>query len=389
MLKRLLHNKLTGLLKQFPAVAILGARQVGKTTLAKQLAAVKKEKILYLDLEKPADRNRLLDAHSYLDSQRDKCVILDEVQLMPELFSILRPVIDDYRKPGRFILLGSAPPALVKGVSESLTGRIAYTELAPVSLPELPGNISRQQHWFRGGFPQALLAKTDISGRPWMNSFIRGYVERDLEILFGVNLSNATMQRLWTMLAHTSGNIWNAETYARSLGVTAPTILRYVDYLEGGFMIRRLLPWFVNTKKRLVKSPKVYARDTGILHSLLNIPSMDDLLSNPIAGASWEGYVVEQIAGSKHEDVQLFYYRTHDGAECDVVMVKGIKPVACIEIKLSNAPVISRGFMHCIADLKPKHKFIITPQSETYGIRENIIVTGIAQFLKEQLPDIK
>jgi len=389
MIKRLLRNKLTVLLKQFPAVAILGARQVGKTTLAKQLAALKKEKTLYLDLEKTADRNRLLDAHSYLESQRDKCVILDEVQLMPELFSILRPVIDEYRKNGRFILLGSASPALVKGVSESLTGRIAYTELAPVSLPELPGNISRQQHWFRGGFPEALLAKTNASSRQWMNSFIRSYVERDLEILFGVNLSNTTMQRLWTMLAHTSGNIWNAETYARSLGVTAPTILRYVDYLEGGFMIRRLLPWFVNTKKRLVKSPKIYVRDTGILHSLLNIPSMDDLLSNPIAGASWEGYVVEQIAADKHEDMQLFYYRTHDGAECDVVMIKGIKPVACIEIKLSNAPVISRGFMHCIADLKPKRKFIITPQSETYDIQENITVTGITQFLKEQLPDIK
>ena len=389
MIKRLLQDKLAGLLKQFPAVAILGPRQAGKTTLAKQLAAVKKENTLYLDLEKPADRNRLLDAHSYLDSQRDKCVILDEVQLMPELFSVLRPVIDEYRKAGRFILLGSASPALVKGVSESLAGRITYTELAPVNLQELPRNISRGQHWFRGGFPEALLAKNDAASRQWMSSFIRSYVERDIEILFGVNFSNATMQRLWTMMAHTTGNIWNAETYARSLGVTAPTILRYVDYLEGGFMIRRLLPWFVNTKKRLVKSPKIYVRDTGILHSLLNIPSMDDLLSNPVAGASWEGYVVEQIAAGKPEDLQLYYYRTHDGAECDVVLVKGIKPVACIEIKLSNAPVISKGFMHCIADLKPKHKYIITPQSESYGVHQNIIVTGITQFLKEHLPDIK
>jgi len=389
MIKRLLQTKLAGLLKQFPAVAILGPRQVGKTTLAKQLAAVKKEKTLYLDLEKPADRNRLLDAHSYLDSQRDKCVILDEVQLMPELFSVLRPVIDEYRKAGRFILLGSASPALVKGVSETLAGRITYTELAPVSLQELPRNISRELHWLRGGFPEALLAKTEVASGLWMSSFIRSYVERDFEILFGVNFSNATMQRLWTMLAHTNGNIWNAETYARSLGVSAPTILRYVDYLEGGFMIRRLLPWFVNTKKRLVKSPKVYVRDTGILHSLLNISSMDDLLSNPGAGGSWEGYIIEQIAAGKHEDLQLYYYRTHDGAECDVVMVKGIKPVACVEIKLSNAPVISKGFMHCIGDLNPKHKYIITPQSESYVVHEKIIVTGINQFLKEQLPEIK
>jgi len=389
MIKRRLQTELTGLLKQFPAVAILGPRQAGKTTLAKQIAAAKKDKAVYLDLEKPADRNRLQDAHTYLQSQQGKCVILDEVQLMPELFSILRPVIDEYRKPGRFILLGSASPVLVKGVSESLAGRISYTELTPVTLPELPRNISRQQHWFRGGFPEGLLAKSAIAGRQWMSSFIRSYVERDLEILFGVNFSNALMQRLWTMLAHTSGNIWNAETYARSLGVTAPTVLRYVDYLEGGFMIRRLLPWFVNAKKRLVKSPKVYIRDTGILHSLLNISSADDLLSHPAVGASWEGYVVEQIAACKSHDQQIYYYRTHDGAECDVVLVKGIKPIACIEIKLSNAPVISKGFMHCIDDLKPKNKFIITPESEKYPMRENIIVTSLRRFLKEELPAIK
>jgi uncharacterized protein len=389
VIKRQLQKELSGLLKQFPAVAILGPRQVGKTTLAKKLASAKKDKTLYLDLEKAADRNRLSDAHSYLQSQQDKCVILDEVQLMPELFSVLRPVIDEYRKPGRFILPGSASPALVKGVPESLAGRMAYTELAPVTLMELPRNISRQQHWFRGGFPEALLAKTDAISRQWMNSFIRSYIERDMEILFGVNFSNTTMQRLWAMLAHTSGNVWNAETYARSLGVTAPTILRYLDYLEAGYMMRRLLPWFVNAKKRLVKSPKVYVRDTGVLHSLLSIASADDLLSHPAAGASWEGYVVEQIAAGKSPDLQLYYYRTHDGAECDVVLVKGIKVIACIEIKLSNAPAISKGFMHCLDDLKPKYKYIITPQSEEYTVQQNITVTGLTRFLKEQLPDIK
>lgn len=388
MIKRLLQKELTGLLKQFPAVAILGPRQVGKTTLARQLAAAKKDKAVYLDLEKAADRNRLSDAHSYLQSQQGKCMILDEVQLMPELFSVLRPVIDEFRKPGRFILLGSASPALVKGVSESLAGRMVYTELAPVTLTELPRNISRQQHWFRGGFPEALLAKTDAASRQWMNSFIRSYVERDMEILFGVNFSKATMQRLWAMLAHTSGNVWNAETYARSLGVTAPTILRYLDYLEAGYMMRRLLPWFVNTKKRLVKSPKVYVRDTGVLHSLLSVASPDDLLSHPVAGASWEGYVVEQVAAGKSADLQLYYYRTQDGAECDMVLVKGIKVLACIEIKMSNAPAISRGFIHCIEDLKPKYKYIITPQSEEYIIPPNITVTGLGRFLKEQLPGI-
>jgi len=389
MIKRQAQAQINGLLKQFPAVAILGPRQVGKTTLAKQLAAGSKDKTIYLDMEKLADRNRLMDAHSYLQTQKDKTVIIDEAQLMPALFSVLRPVIDEHRRPGRFILLGSASPMLVKGVSETLAGRIAYTELTPVTTLELPKNISFQQHWLRGGFPEPLLAKTDAAAHQWMQAFIRSYVERDLENLFGVNISSVNMQRLWTMLAHVSGNVWNAETFARSLGVTAPTVLRYVDYLEGGFMVNRLQPWFTNTKKRLVKSPKVYVRDTGLLHTLLNISTTDDLLSHPVAGASWEGYVLAQIAASKSPDLQLYYYRTHDGAECDAVLVKGIKPVACIEIKLSNAPALSKGFLHCIDDLQPKYKLVITPQSETYTAQHGVQITGINSFLKEQLPLIK
>ena len=389
MIKRQAQAQISKLLKQFPAVAILGPRQVGKTTLAKQLATGLKDKAIYLDMEKPADRNRLTDAHNYLHSQKDKCVIIDEVQLMPALFSVLRPVIDEYRKPGRFILLGSASPSLVKGISETLTGRIAYTELPLITTMELPANISYNRHWLRGGFPEPLLAKTDTAAQQWMQAFIRSYVERDIENLFGVNISSVTMHRLWTMLAHVSGNIWNAETFARSLGVTAPTVLRYLDYLEGGFMVKRLLPWFTNTKKRLVKSPKVYVRDTGLLHTLLNIHNTDELLSHPVAGASWEGYVMEQIAACKNPELQLYYYRTHDGAECDAVLVKGIKPVACIEIKLGNAPTVSKGYLHCIDDLKPKYKLIITPQSETYTAQHGVQITGIRSFLKEQLPLIK
>ena len=389
MIKRQAQAQISKLLKQFPAVAILGPRQVGKTTLAKQLATGLKDKAIYLDMEKPADRNRLMDAHNYLHSQKDKCVIIDEVQLMPALFSVLRPLIDEYRKPGRFILLGSASPSLVKGISETLTGRIAYTELPLITTMELPANISYNRHWLRGGFPEPLLAKTDTAAQQWMQAFIRSYVERDIENLFGVNISSVTMHRLWTMLAHVSGNIWNAETFARSLGVTAPTVLRYLDYLEGGFMVKRLLPWFTNTKKRLVKSPKVYVRDTGLLHTLLNIHNTDELLSHPVAGASWEGYVMEQIAACKNPELQLYYYRTHDGAECDAVLVKGIKPVACIEIKLGNAPTVSKGYLHCIDDLKPKYKLIITPQSETYTAQHGVQITGIRSFLKEQLPLIK
>ncbi|HXL56403.1 MAG TPA: ATP-binding protein [Chitinophagaceae bacterium] len=385
MIKRFLQDEISTLLKQFPAVAILGPRQVGKTTLAKQIVTANKKDCVYLDMEKVADRNRLHDAHAYLESQQNRCVIIDEVQLMPQLLSELRPVIDEYRKPGRFILLGSASPTLVKGVSESLAGRISYTELTTVGLLEMPKNIARQKHWLRGGFPDALLAKTNEDAFGWMDSFTRSYIERDIDLLFRVNLSSNTMQRLWTMLAHANGSVWNAETFSRSLGITAPTVLRYVDYLEGGYMIRRLQPWFSNVKKRLVKSPKVYIRDSGLLHNLLHLQDMDDVLSHPVAGASWEGYVIEQVYAYRKPGIQIYYYRTHDGAECDLVLVKGIKPVCCIEIKLTNAPVVSKGFYNCIMDIKPKSKFVITPGSEDYITKDRVVITSLFKFLKEHL----
>jgi predicted AAA+ superfamily ATPase len=385
MIQRNLDTAIRKLMKQYPAVAILGPRQVGKTTLAKKIASGKKNNTIYLDLEKAADRSLLHDAHSYLEIYKNKCVILDEVQLMPELFSVLRPLIDEHRKAGRFILLGSASPALVKGVSETLAGRISYKELSPIGISELPEKISMRKHWLRGGFPDSLLAKSDAMSQQWLNDFIRSYVERDMELLFGISISNNTLQKLWTMVAHTSGNVWNAETYARSIGVTAPTILRYIDYMEGSFMIRRLQPWFINTKKRLVKAPKVYVRDTGILHQLLHIHSYDSLLHNPIVGASWESYVVEQIAQSVSNDLQLYYYRTQDGAECDLVLVRGITPVACIEIKHSNSPTVSKGFFHSINDLKPKHHFVITPASKTFITNDKVTVCSLQDFLAFQL----
>ena len=389
MINRQLESNIVKLLRQFPAVAILGPRQVGKTTLAKQIAASGKKSMLYLDMEKTADRNRLKDAHTYLTTYKSSCIIIDEAQLLPHLFSELRPLIDEYRKPGRFILLGSASPNLVKGVSESLAGRASYTELTPIGLLELPQNINQQKHWLRGGYPGALLAKNTVQVNDWIESFIRSYVERDLEFLFGVNLSSSTLQKLWSMLAHNNGGIWNAEVFARSLGVTAPTVLRYVDYLEGGYLIRRLQPWFVNAKKRLVKSPKIYIRDTGILHHLLRLDSINEVLGHPVAGTSWEGYVIEQIYQCKPQYLDMYFYRTHDGAECDVVLVKGIIPVACIEIKLSNAPVISKGFYTSLEDLKPKKKFVLTPSSDEYPMNDNIIVTNLLQFLKKYLPILK
>lgn len=388
MIKRNLEAEIQRKLNRSPAIAILGPRQVGKTTLARQLKSEGQE-VVYLDMENPGDQVKLTDAYSYLSSFENSRVIIDEIQLVPSLFSILRPLIDAKRTAGRFILLGSASPLLVKGVSESLAGRISYTELTPIGLTELPNDIKYQSHWFRGGFPEALLASNDDYGREWMDDFIRSYFERDLGVLFSVNLSSIILRNFWRMLAHSNGNLLNFEVFARSLGVSSTTVVKYLDFLEGGYMVRRLQPWFVNAKKRLVKSPKTYIRDTGILHRLLNISSLDDLFGHPVAGSSWEGYVIEQIYQCKPNHIDLFFYRTQAGAECDLVLVDGITPVACIEIKLSNAPVISKGFLSCVQDLEPKYKFIITPESETYPTTGGITVINLKAFLQNSLPDIK
>lgn len=384
MIKRNLEALLLNKLERSPAIAILGPRQVGKTTLAKRLGMNRNG--LYLDMENPNDQNKLQDPFSYLSLYEDHTIIIDEIQMMPALFATLRPLIDANRKAGRFILLGSASPLLVKGVSESLAGRIAYTELTPIGITELTAAIDYKVNWFRGGFPEALLAGTDAHAIDWLNDFIRSYVERDLAILFGVTLSPVTLRNFWSMLAHSNGNLLNAEVFARSLGVSATTVMKYLDFLEGGYMVRRLQPWFVNAKKRLVKSPKTYIRDTGILHRLLNIASLDDLLGHPGTGGSWEGYVVEQVFQAKPDHLDLFFYRTQAGAECDLLLVQGITPVACIEIKISNAPVVSKGFLNCIADLQPRVSFIITPQSETYHTANSgITITNLADFISKSL----
>lgn len=381
---RLLEKVLKQRLKTAPAIAILGPRQVGKTTLAKKL----NKDFIYLDMENPRDTAKLQDPYSYLESLANSTVIIDEVQLMPELFSILRPLIDAKRTSGRFILLGSASPDLVKGVSETLAGRISYNELTPINLTELTNKITYDQHWFRGGFPDSLLAKSDKFSKNWIDDFIKSYVERDLAKMFGVDLAPTLLRNFWSMLAHSNGNLFNSESFGRSLGVSAPTVTRYLDFLEGGYLIRRLQPWFVNAKKRLVKSPKTYIRDTGILHRLLNIPSYKDLFGHPVIGSSWEGYVIEQIYQLKKQHTDMFFYRTQAGAECDLILVQGIKPVACIEIKLSNSPTISKGFINCTQDLEPKYKYVITPQSDTYTATNDVIVTSLTHFLKVFLPKI-
>ncbi|MCX6198267.1 MAG: ATP-binding protein [Bacteroidetes bacterium] len=388
MIIRDTEKELLYLLKHFPAVCILGPRQCGKTTLAKAMVPATKRKTLHLDLEKQSDVVKLHDAEAFLEEQKEMCVVIDEVQTMPALFKALRPLIDEYRKPGRFVLLGSASPELVRGVSESLAGRIAYVELSPFSISELDEKFVLNKHWFRGGFPLSYLAKSNAIALKWMDDFIRTYVERDLNVLFNTTFPRQIMNRFWQMLAHFHGGIWKAETFAGSLGVTAPTINRYLEFLEGAFIIHRLSAYAHNTKKRLVKAPKIYIRDTGLLHRLLSIETLDALMGNPQVGNSWEGYVVEEIRKQLPKNLRMYYYRTHDGAECDVVLEKGNKIVACIEIKLSNAPTVSKGFHYCIAELKSKQNFVITPNADTYPHSAIIKVCGVVDFIKKELPKL-
>lgn len=388
MIERQIQGDILKKLKMFPAVCLLGARQVGKTTMAKQLAKRSSRKSIYLDLENPRDVAKLSDAYTFLDLQKDKLVIVDEVQRMPELFAMLRSLIDEHRKPGRFLLLGSANPQLMKGVSETLAGRIFYAELYPFGLPEirLPEK-NMMKHWFRGGFPGSYLAKSQKESTAWLNSFVTTYVEKELNDIFGVSFPRQVIRHFWMMLAHSNASTWNAEVFARSLGITGPTVNKYLDYLEASFMIRRLPAWFYNAKKRIVKAPKVYLADTGILHALCGLNEPESIYGHPIIGASWEGYVIEQVYQQKSLDVDLYYYRTQNGAESDMVIVKNGKPLCCVEIKFSNSPAISQGFYNCIEDLGTKRNFVVTPGSDRYKKQSDIEVIGLYNFLK-LLPNI-
>ncbi len=389
MITRTLQADISRLLKAFPAVCILGPRQVGKTTLAKTLAATFKKTALYLDLENPLDQRRLDDPFTFLTDNADRCIILDEIQVMPHLFAVLRSVIDANRRNGKFILLGSASPQLVKGVSESLAGRIAYRELTPLNILELPDSINKNRHWLRGGFPPSLLNRSEAMATEWMNGFIRSYIERDLTVLFGVEFTASITTKLLSMLAHTHGQVWNAEMISRSIGITGPTVNRYIEFLQGAYLIHKLQPFHINTKKRLVKAPKIYIRDSGMLHAISNISKMTALRGHPVAGNSWEGYVVEQVLQVLPLGLQLYYYRTQAGAECDMVIARGIHPIASIEVKLNNAPAISRGYYQSIDDLKTKKNFVIVPDVESYKTTNDILICNVADFMKNHLTRLK
>ena len=378
MLKRLETNIIEDWLTQFPVVGIVGARQVGKTTLSKSLPG---KDSIYLDLESDLDIGLLAQPGLFLRENSNKRIIIDEVQRMPELFPLLRSVIDEDRRPGRFILLGSASPELLRKSSESLAGRIAYIELSGLNLLEVdPTSILKL--WSRGGFPDSYLAANDAKSYLWRKQLTKAYIERDLPLL-GLDANKQVLTRLLFMLAGTVGQLFNASAIAKSLGITAPTVRKYVDFLENAFLIEQLHPYHINIKKRLVKSPKIYFNDTGLLHSLLNIESYNSLVGNIVVGYSWENFAIRQIKSIIKDKYDSHFYRTQDGTEADLVLTQADQPVFMLEFKFSNAPKPTRGTYHAMADLGTPKNFIITPETRRYTIAENLEVISLTEFIEE------
>lgn len=384
---RLVSAQLYYYLEHFPVVVLLGARQVGKTTLVRSLEGHSTRPIVYLDLERPSDFEKLRDPETFLPPLRDHCVVIDEVQIRPELFAALRPLVDDHRVPGRFVLLGSAAPSVIRGASETLAGRVAYLELAPLSLLEVEEQVSYQTHWFRGGYPEVLLTANDALAQERLQQFVRTFAERELAGL-GQDVTPQFLLRLWQMLAHTHGQPINVQQLGNSMDMATKTVNRYLDLLEGGFMVRRLQPWFVNSGKRLTKSPKVYLRDSGMLHTLLHIPSVEALIGHPICGASWEGYVVEQVIRSAGARCEFYYYRTHQGAEIDLMLIAPNGKKIALEIKYSSAPQVSKGFYQSLEDVQPDRSYVLVPETTPYPKPHGVQVCSLSHFLRSEMPDI-
>jgi len=360
-----LHNALS----RSPAVAILGPRQSGKSTTAKML--LKNIPSVYLDLQDRVDRNKLSEPELFFDHYRDKVICLDEIQLLPEFFSILRSEIDKDRRPGRFLILGSASRDLIKQSTESLAGRIAYIDLTPFIINEV-ANISRWSDiWLRGGFPESILAKNNMDSFDWRLDFIRTFMERDIPNL-GFNIPVPIIERLWLLLAHYQGQTANYQKLAAAADISIPTLKKYLAILEQTYMIRLLPPAETNLKKRLIKSPKIYLRDSGILHALLDIEAYDSLLANPAAGASWEGFVIENII-TEYDRWKPSFVRTSNGAEIDLILEKAGER-HLFECKLSKAPKPSRGFYELIDSIKPESAWVIAPVDEPYEIKKGIYV---------------
>lgn len=377
MIDRRIRTELSQRLDEMPAVALLGPRQVGKTTLAQDVGETRPS--VYLDLESESDRAKLTDPELYLEGHQDELVILDEVHRLPQLFQILRGVIDRGRRKGRrsgqFLLLGSASVDLLAQSGESLAGRISYLEMRPIDALEVPQD-QLEPLWVRGGFPDSLLAASDAASRRWRQDFIRTYLERDVPML-GPRIPAETLRRFWTMLAHHQSGLFNASELARSLAIDSKTVARYLDLMVDLLLVRRLEPWHSNGGKRLVKSPRVYVRDSGLVHTLLGLSSLENILAHPVAGASWEGFAIEALIAAAPEGTQANFYRTSAGAEIDLLLTIPGQGLWAFEIKRSLAPKVERGFHHACADLAPARRILIYPGRDSYPIGDGIEVAPL------------
>jgi hypothetical protein len=387
MIARETFAEILKLMQQNPAVAILGPRQVGKTTLAHQLAEKIKPGPVYLDLELPSDLAKLREPEAFFEAHAGRMIILDEVQRTPEIFTVLRGVIDKGRRAGggnaQFLVLGSASLDLLRQTSESLAGRIAYIPLSGLTATEVreTRKNSLETLWLRGGFPKSYLAGNDRASMEWRQDFIRAYLERDVP-QFGVRVPAATLRNFWTMLAHLQGATINMSRLASGLGASVPTVGRYLDLLEDLFLIRKLQPWHSNTGKRLVKAPKVYIRDTGLMHALLNIESLDALMGHPGIGESWEGFVIENLLSQCPRWMTPYYYRTATGVEVDLFLEMKDKKRFAIEIKRTLAPEATRGFQTACEDMKATHKFYVYPGKEKFPIARDVWAMPLVEMME-------
>lgn len=383
MIERRLQAQLLDLIADYPAVALLGPRQVGKTTLAHEIA--ESVHSIYLDLESAADRAKLSDPELYLADHEDRLVILDEVHKVPGLFESLRGLIDRGRRKGRnagrFLLLGSAAMDLLRQSGESLAGRIAYLELNPLDVLET-GAAGHDRLWVRGGFPDSFLASTEARSLRWRENFIRTYLERDIPQL-GPRIPAETLRRFWVMLAHNQGGLLNAAALARGLGVDGKTIARYLDLMVDLLLVRRLMPWHRNIGKRLVKSPKVYVRDSGLTHALLGLGTKDDVLGHPVVGQSWEGFVIENLLSIAPERTDASFYSAQGGAEIDLVLTLPGRDPWAIEIKRSLTPKPAKGFYSACKDVKPEACFVVYPGNERFPVSPDVETISVALLAEE------
>ena len=387
MIKRNLETTLVKSLQNMPVVVLLGARQVGKTTLALGISEFVQKETVYLDLELDSDLAKLADAEAFLSRFENKLLIIDEVQRQPDMFRLLRSLVDRRKRAGeqacQFLLLGSASRDLIQHSSETLAGRVRYIELTPFTVSELDreGAYDLERHWLRGGFPDSYLAASNAESWSWRSDFISSYIERDIPFM-GPHINATTMRRLWSMLAHSNAQQVNYSKLGESLGVSYKTIKSYIDTLTDFYMVRQLQPWSGNTKKRLVKAPKLYLRDSGLALRFIMISDYESLLGNPVIGAGWEGYVVENILSELSDMWRSSFYRTSAQLEADLVLEGPGKQVFAVEIKRSTAPTVSKGFHYACHEVGATHKVVIYPGNENFPLPNGVEAMSLKSFLK-------